>query len=76
MRLTGEPHEFAEWIDLRMGKEASDALRRRSKLIVKLTNQDKADILDDYKAQLKTMQPGDDLETPAVLLLKIREAGF
>lgn len=76
MRLTGEPHEFAEWIDLRIGKEASDALRRRANLIVKFTNQDKADILADYKAQLETMQPGDEIETPAVLLLKIREAGL
>jgi len=74
--LGANPMEFTEWTENYHGKEFADYLKRLGNTTIKLSKQDKADILADYKAQLETMQPGDDLETPAVLLLKIRSAGL
>jgi len=75
-RLGGNPLDFHDWTENYLGKERTDRLRELANRPVHLTTADKADILADYKAQLKDFQVGDDIETPAVLLLKLRGAGM
>lgn len=67
-KFSENPLTFCEWMKERLGEERFEALVRFSNKTAKLSKADLKDIQDDLRAQSKTQQPGEDFETPAVIL--------
>lgn len=60
--LTANPVEFTEWARAHLGEDAFNKLRVQANQPTRLNERIKADIYDDLKAQLKTIQPGEGFE--------------
>jgi hypothetical protein len=72
-KLGANPVLFRDWIVNRLGEERVNQLQRLHNTPIKLTKQDLADINADLRSQLKEQRLGEDFETPAVILLNVRD---
>ena len=72
-KLGANPVLFRDWIVNRLGEERVQQLQRLHNTPIKLTKQDLIDINEDLRSQLKEQRLGEDFETPAIILIKVRD---
>jgi hypothetical protein len=73
-KFGGHPLDAAQFIEDRLGKDGAEEIRYLHSLPIKLSKTDLQDVAIDLKAQLKAMEEGGEVETPAVVLLAIEKA--